>query len=170
MSRPDLTRVTPFYHKYIELVPEEDLTEAFHTNSKAFFDAVRRIPVDKQEYRYAEGKWTIKEILQHLIDAERVFSYRALCFARKDSKELPGFDENEYAARSKANNRNWSDLLNEFITLRSATQYLFHSFDDDQLDAAGVSGGGMSNYVLGIGFIILGHCNHHLKIIEERYL
>jgi hypothetical protein len=108
-------------------------------------------------------------MLQHIIDAERIFCYRALCFARKDTTPLPGFDENTYAANSKSENRKWKSLVNEFMVVRWSTENLFSSFDAEQLESGGTSGG-KSNYVMAIGFIIAGHANHHMKVIEERYL
>ena len=114
MARPDLATISHYYHNYINQVPENDLREAFKKESPlsiAFFES---IPADKQDHRYAEGKWSIKEIVQHLIDAERVFSYRALSFARKDQTPLPGFDENDYAENTKMDNRKWADVLEEF--------------------------------------------------------
>ena len=93
MPRPDLSRVPEFYHNYINQVPDNDLMEAFKNGTASLVQLFETIPPSKQDYRYAEGKWTIKEVLQHVIDAERVFAYRALCFARKDTTSLPGFDE-----------------------------------------------------------------------------
>ena len=170
MPRPDLNRVHPFYHNYISLVTEEELLKSFELNEVLFFNFLKGIPEAKHDYRYAEGKWTIKEMLQHLMDAERVFAYRALCFARKDSQVLPGFDENEYARQSLAHSRKWEEMTDEFFNLRKATHAMFASFSKEQLNASGISGGGMNNYVLGIGFVMLGHCNHHKRILEERYL
>jgi len=96
--RPDLSRVGNFYHNYINLVTQDDLVEAFDIQSASFIRFLETIAPDKYDYRYADGKWTIRELLQHIIDAERIFSYRALRFARKDSTPLPGFDENLFAA------------------------------------------------------------------------
>ena len=100
--RPDLSRVGNFYHNYINLVTEDELAEAFDKESASFVRFLDTIPAEKYDYRYAEDKWTIKEVLQHIIDAERIFSYRALRFARKDKTPLPGFDENSFAAASNA--------------------------------------------------------------------
>src|SRR6476660_1020172 len=102
MPRPDLTRVPDHFHKYINQVEEDDLVKAFKKQTRSFLKFLDEIPKNKRGYRYAEDKWTIKEVLQHIIDAERIFAYRALCFARKDATPLPGFDENSYAANSKA--------------------------------------------------------------------
>lgn len=169
MPRPDLSRVPQFYHNYINQVNEDNLMQAFKNNSTAMLSFLKSIPVEKQHYRYADGKWSIKEVVQHIIDAERIFTYRALRFARKDKTSLPGFDENLFTENSKADNRNWDDLIDEFAAVRRATEILFASFDEEQLNAEGFSNNN-SNYVLGIGFISVGHSNHHRNIIEERYL
>jgi len=167
--RPDLSRVPAFYHNYISYVPGDDLVEAFHSQTPAFIQFIESIPPDKYDYRYADGKWTVKEVLQHIIDAERIFSYRALRFARKDPTFLPGFDENAFADNAEAGKRDWNNLVEEFKSVRMSTEYLFASFDDDQLNAAGTSNNN-SIYVLGIGFIVIGHSMHHVKVLKERYL
>ena len=169
MARPDLSRVPEFYHGYINAVPEKNLMPALLNQTAPFFKLLKKIPTDKHNYRYAKGKWTIKEMLQHMIDTERIFAYRALCIARQETASLPGFDENRYADNSKANKRNWNDLVAEFKAVRQSTEILFASFDKKQLDSNGISNG-RSVYVLGIGFVIVGHVNHHVKILHERYL
>lgn len=169
MSRPDFSRVPDFFHKYINQVTEDDLMTAINNNTGSMMAFLNSIPVQKHDYRYAENKWTIKEVLQHIIDAERIFIYRALRFARKDTTPLPGFDENLFAENAKADKRKWNDLVNEFAAVRKSTEMLFSSFDNEQLESEGHSNG-HSNYVLGMGFICVGHCTHHKKVIEERYL
>jgi len=169
MARPDLTRVPEYYHKYIDQVKEDDLAKAFKKQTRSFLKFLDEIPKKKRDYRYAEDKWTVKEVLQHIIDAERVFAYRALCFARKDTTPLPSFDENNYAASAKVGNRKWKELVDEFATVRRSTEILFNSFDEEQLDSTGTASG-KSVYVMGIGYIIAGHGNHHVNIIKERYL
>ncbi len=169
MPRPDLTRVPDFYHNYINQAKGNDLMKVLRKQTGSFLQFLKKIPKDKRNYRYAEGKWTIKELLQHIIDAERIFAYRALCFARKDATPLPSFDENSYAANAKGESRKWKDLVNEFLVVRWSTEYLFDSFDDEQLETAGTASG-KSNYVLAIGFIIAGHANHHINVMKERYL
>ena len=167
--RPDLSRVGTWYHNYINLVPEDDLLEAFKKESVSMVRSLETIPPDKYDYRYADGKWTIKEVLQHIIDAERVFAYRALRFARKDATPLPGFDENTFAAASKADTRSWDKLVEEFKVVRRSSELLFNSFDEEQLESNGISSNS-PNYVLAVGFIIIGHAIHHQKIVKERYL
>ena len=169
MPRPDLTRVPEYYHDYINQAEGDDLMGSLKKQSRSFIRFLEKIPKKKRNFRYDEGKWTIKEVLQHIIDTERVFAYRALCFARKDATPLPGFEENSYAANAKADQRKWKDLVNEFEAVRQSTELLFSSFDDEQLETAGTASG-KSNYVLAIGFIIAGHANHHIKITKERYL
>src|SRR6188474_1273796 len=169
MPRPDLSRVPEFYHGYISKVKDDDLMSGLKSSTKNLFDLLKSIPPEKYDYRYAEGKWTIKEVIQHLIDAERVFTYRALRFARKDDTPLPGFDENLFAQTANANKRKWNDLIEEFSALRKASEAMFASFDNEQLEAEGVSNE-TPIYVLGIGYIVAGHANHHCQILKERYL
>jgi len=167
--RPDLNKVPSYFHNYINQVEENSLDQAFRKQGSSMIRFFESIPESKVDYRYAEGKWSIREMLQHIVDAERVFSYRALCFARKDSTPLPGFDENIYAENSKAEKRDWNELIDELRVVRHGTELLFDSFDEEQLAAEG-NASGKQNYVLGIGFIIVGHVTHHVKILKERYL
>lgn len=154
---------------YISEAGDEDLQTTLHTQADKAKQLFNSINEEKSLYKYAEGKWTIKELLQHLIDAERVFTYRALAFARNDKNILPSFDENEYAGNSNANARVWQHLINEFNLVRQSTEYLFNSFSEEALQQIGKA----SNYTISVsslGFVIAGHLNHHLKIIKERYL
>ncbi len=169
MPRPDLSRVPEWYHRYIAQVVGDDLMPVLKKQSISFSEFLLQLPVEKRDYRYGPGKWTIKEVLQHILDAERVFAYRALCIARGEQQPLPGFDENSYAEHSRAEARKWEDLLEEFRVTRRSTEILFASFDESQLEAAGTASG-KPVYVRGIGFVIAGHLEHHLNIIKERYL
>ena len=169
MSKPDLSRVPDFFHKYINQVKEDDLMTAFNNQSASMFSFLGSIPKVKHDFAYDKDKWTIKELLQHMIDAERVFAYRALTFSRKDQNNLPGFDENAWAPESNATARKWEDMIEEFKAVRRSTEYLFSSFNASQLDSTGKANN-HPIYVLGIGYICVGHCNHHLAILKERYL
>ena len=169
MPRPDLSRVPEFYHGYISKVKEDNLMAGLKSSTKDLFELLKSIPAEKRDYRYADGKWTIKEVVQHMLDGERVFTYRALRFARKDDTPLPGFDENLFAQTANADKRNWNDLVEEFAALRKASEAMFGSFDTEQLDRSGIASES-STYVLGIGYIVAGHVNHHCGIIKERYL
>lgn len=169
MARPDLSLVPAFYHNYINQVLGDDLMKAFKKESPELFHFIESIPVEKYDYRYADGKWTLRELVQHLIDAERIFAYRALRFARKDITPLPGFDENIYAKTAKADKRGWEDLTDEFKVVRKSSEYLFGSFDEDQLNSTGTSNNN-SITVIGLGYIVIGHPIHHMNIIKQRYL
>lgn len=169
MARPDLSRVPEFYHGYIKTVKEDDLMAGLRSSTKGLFDLLKSIPKEKYDHKYAEGKWTIKEVVQHMLDGERVFAYRALRFARKDDTPLPGFDENLFAQTAKADKRSWDDIVEEFAALRKANEIMFASFDNEQLNCSGIASEN-STYVLGIGYILAGHVNHHCGVIKERYL
>jgi hypothetical protein len=169
MPKPDLAAVPPFYHNYILQVEEENAADAIDVHMVETPAFLESIPPEKWEYAYAPEKWTVKEVVQHLIDAERVFAYRALRFARKDHTPLPGFDENMFAANSLANKRQPGELLEELKTLSLSSYQFFKSLDQDQLEYTGISNGN-SISVNAIGFIIAGHARHHIKIIKERYL
>ena len=158
-----------FYKSYIQALEDVELIEELEISLHDFIRFVQNIPMDKFDYRYAEGKWTIKEIIQHLIDSERVFSYRALRISRNDKTPLPGFDENEYVANSNGNKRNLQGLLTELAVVRQATLSLFNSFSQEQLQYVGIASDNEVS-VRAIGFIIIGHQKHHQKIFAERYL
>ena len=169
MPKPDLTAVPAWYHGYINLVKEDDVHQAIKANTEASLSFFRSIPGEKWMHRYAVGKWSIKEMLQHIIDAERIFSYRALCFARKDKTPLPGFEENDYAAASNADKREKEELITEFEAVRKSIEQLFASFDEEQLSSTGISNNNRIS-VNAIGFIIPGHVQHHVNVLKERYL
>jgi hypothetical protein len=158
-----------FYQGYINNAKGDDVLKALKKSTKGFNKFIDKIPKKKINFSYAKGKWTIKELLQHIIDAERVFTYRALRFARKDATPLQSFDENKWTANANINNRKWNDLINEFNAVRKSTEILFASFNDDQLLSTGTASDNTIN-VLALGFICAGHVEHHINIIKERYL
>jgi len=166
--RPALETIPQPFHRYVNLVQEDDVRSAFGGQEEVM-NFFRSLPSDKHNYRYAAGKWTLKEMLQHIIDAERVFCYRALVFARNDTVELPSFDEDAYALNSNASSRDWDDLLEEFNQLRSSSMKMFTSFNEDQLNASGIASKN-SITVLGLGYVIVGHVLHHVNVIRERYI
>lgn len=166
----DSTEYAPYQASYIAGVSDEyTLTEELEISLHNFIKFVQDIPMAKHDYRYAEGKWAIKDIIQHVIDCERVFSYRALRFSRNDSTELPGFDENSYANTANAENRTIKDLLTELSALRHANIFLFKSFNAEDFMKKGLASG-YTVSVRAFGFLIIGHQNHHIKIFKERYL
>ena len=158
-----------FNSTYINAVEEVSLIEGLEKGLDQMVSFMERIPFEKLGYRYAERKWTIKDIIQHVIDAERIFSYRALRIGRGDKTPLAGFEENDYVPNAMANTKSLETLLAEFQFVRNSTLCLFKSFSEEQLTYLGTASNN-SISVRAIGFIILGHQNHHLKIIKERYL
>lgn len=169
MPKPSPSDYPVYFQQYIDQVPETDLITAMTIQTRELESFLSTIPEEKSLFAYEAGKWSIKELLQHIIDTERIFCYRALCIARGEKVNLPGFDENEYAANSHANERKWDDLVKEFAAVRYATELLFKSFTNEALDSIG-SSNNKSISVSSIGFIITGHYYHHKKILLERYL
>lgn len=159
-----------FYVNYINHVKCLDIVEALEENLSDFVDFIQdNIPENKYLYRYQPEKWSIQEVVQHIIDAERIFAYRALRIARFDATPLHGFEENDYVKVSDADHRSMDDLLQEFVLVRKATIKLFESFSEEMLLHKGTA----SNHpisVRALGYIIAGHCIHHQKVIKERYL
>ena len=169
MSRPAEGEFLPYYQRYIDKAKGETIAEVISNHSQEINNFISSLPESKADYAYAEGKWTIKELVQHLIDAERVFVYRAMRFARKDSLPLQGFDEDMYAKNSFAAERNWKDLLDEFFALRSSSDIFLRSLNKEQLSCSGTANNtGMS--VNAIAFVVYGHIIHHIEVIKERYL
>ncbi len=159
-----------FYQGYVHLAPEGFTIEnALKQSFEAFFNYFNCLNDTKAAYSYAPGKWTLKEVLVHCIDTERIMSYRALRFARNDQTELPGFEQDDYVPHSNSNSRNLSDIIEEYKALRQSTIHLFKSFNDDVLMRIGVANSQPIS-VRALGFIISGHELHHLKVCEERYL
>ena len=169
MKNLEINEFSPYYENYIKLVPGNNINKELIRQKEELLHFYKLIPVFKQEYKYAEGKWTIKDIILHLIDAERIFAYRALRISRSDTTPLPGFDENDYVGMANANDREFESLLSEFETVREATISLFASFTDLDLLRLGTASNA-SVSVRAIGYIILGHELHHKNIILERYL
>lgn len=169
MPRPLSTDFPAYYAKYILKVDADTVSEAVAVYSKSLIDFFTNLPEAKAEFRYAPGKWTVKELLQHIVDTERIMSYRLLCIARKDKTPLPSFDENNYAAHSAANERSLASIKEEFIAVRKATDSLIASLQEPQLSEVGIA----SNLPVtanAIGFIIFGHILHHKQVLEEKYL
>jgi len=170
VTKLESSEYASFYGTYIDAVSNEySLIEELEISVHRFIKFVREIPMDKFDYRYAEGKWTIKDIIQHLIDSERIFAYRALRIARNDKTPLPGFEENDYAAVANSDQRNIQSLLTEFATVRQSNIFLFQGFSEVEMLRIGTASGKQIS-VRALGLIIIGHQNHHQRIFEERYL
>ncbi len=170
IAKPEAGEYVPYTIMYIGLLPDDGLVlKHLEDNLKATKDFILSLPEEKLTYRYAEGKWTIKEILVHIIDDERIYAYRALRFARNDKTDLPGFEQDDYALHSGANERDINDILKEFDTVRHATISLFEGFDHEALLRAGVADGKVMS-VRAAAYHIAGHEMRHINIIRERYL
>lgn len=165
----NLDTVPHFYKNYVKQVEETDLIQALRISGHRTLELLHTIPDTKSDFRYAEGKWTIRELLCHMIDAERIFAYRALRFARNDKTALAGWEENDYAPQANASGRSMQKIAAEMAHLRSATIDLFEGFTPDMLSRKGVANNNELS-VVALGFIIAGHEMHHCHILKERYL
>ena len=155
---------------YIDLLPDDDqILEHLRHSLEEIRATILDLPEGKLRYRYADGKWTIKEILVHIMDDERIYSYRALRFARNDPTELPGFEQDDYTPYTGANDRSLDDIFAEYESIRQATLTLFNSFDDAALLRSGTADGHQVT-VRALAYHLAGHERHHMNIIRERYL
>lgn len=160
----------PFYKPYIDILDEQKgMIEQLEYSLKLFENTLYDIDEVKGDYSYAAGKWSLKELVQHLIDTERVFVYRALRFSRKDTTPLSGFEHNAYVVNYEVGSRNFKVMLDEFCFLRRSTIMMFQGIDEPELDLKGPVEGKFIS-VRALGHICSGHVLHHLKIISERYL
>ena len=159
----------PFYEPYIKALGDVDLMEQLRKQKENFPQFVGSIPEDKWHYSYGEGKWTIAEVLVHILDAERVFQYRALRFARNDQTNLPGFDQDAYVPNSGADKMTKEEVIEEYRVVRASTIALFSHFDRDILKKRGRANNAEMS-VGALGFIICGHQRHHRNVIRSRYL
>jgi hypothetical protein len=167
--RPSPGTYPAYFENYIPLVKQNSVMEAFDQNWKELNEFVSKIPIQKENYAYGPGKWTIKQVIHHLADTERIMTYRALRFARKDPQQPLPFEEDLYAANSELQNRDLKDIMAEFETIRKASVSLFRTFSGETLQRSGTTGGGNCT-VLALGFMVCGHAVHHMNVIRERYL
>ncbi|MEX1001249.1 MAG: DinB family protein [Crocinitomicaceae bacterium] len=168
MKKEDIQLVPDYYQRYIDLVPDVNLIDALPEGGiKLFTDRMN----DLQKLgvkTYAKGKWTIHEMLEHLMDTERIFQARALRFARNDTTELAGYDENAYVKAARSNEIPLGKLLMQYIAVRGSTLAMFSNFNKEELMRSGRANG-QEISVLAIGFILIGHPIHHFKVLEEKY-
>lgn len=166
---PTLYAQAPAYcHYYFDLIESDNLIQEFEKNLRFVQNLIRSIPAEKADFAYAADKWTIKEVLRHIIETERIYSYRALRFSRSDSTELPGFEENDYIDQAREMQYDLNALEEEFTAVRMSTMYLYKTMTESMLDFKGIAN--KVNYTpRTIGFMIIGHAIHHCKIIQERY-
>jgi len=158
-----------YVQRYLDNIPSENWLEELKKSGEKTTEIYSKLTEEQSNFAYAEGKWTLKELLLHLSDTERVFQYRILAFARGDQNELPGFDEELYANQSFANERSLESLLEEYKLARKSSQVLLETMNSSALKNIGTANGNQIS-VETIGKLIVGHNYHHLNIIEERYL
>ena len=167
--KPDLNTIPEFYREYIQSVLDADYLDLL---GNVYADAINiliDISEEKANYAYAEGKWTIKDILQHIIDSERIFTYRMVAISRREKQAILGYDHNDYVACAKAKNRSFNSLLKEYKNLHQSTNDLIASFSAEMLQMAG-NANGSNMKVIDLIYINAGHQKHHIKILKERYL
>jgi hypothetical protein len=167
-TRPAASEYAPFYHGYVEAVPDGDIVELLRSGGRELVEAIGRIPEDRGGFRYGPEKWSIREVLGHLIDAERIFSYRALRVGRGDRTPLASFDENAYVKTAGSDARTIADLVRELAAVREATVLLFESLPDEAWGERGAASGNDVS-LRALAYITAGHARHHLRILRERY-
>jgi hypothetical protein len=169
MHRPESTEYAPYYERYISLVAGADILETLAAQPDEIRALLATLPEEKGNYRYAEGKWTIKELISHIIDGERIFSYRALRISRGDKTPIEGFEQDDYIANSNANNRTFADLLDEFTLERQANIHLIKNISAVGAEEMGTASGNPVS-ARAIAYIMAGHVRHHIGVLKEKYL
>jgi uncharacterized damage-inducible protein DinB len=170
IKKPAAGEFAPYAAMYIDLLPDDGLVlkhlEENHETAKSI---VNSLPPEKLLYRYAENKWTIKEVLVHIIDDERIYAYRAMCFARGEQTSLPGFEQDDYALNSGANERDISNIMEEYEAVRKSTIAMVNGFTDTDLAKTGTANNHKGS-VRGLIYHLAGHERHHLNLIRSKYL
>lgn len=168
MKKSDIKVSPEYFQMYLDLAPDADLIEALPEGGiKLFTDNLTKLQ-KLGDKTYAEGKWTVHQLIEHCMDTERIFQERALRFARNDKTKLPGFDENAYVDSARSNDWTINRLLMQYIAVRGSTLALFSNFNEEELQRTGVAGGKEVS-VLALGFILIGHPIHHFNVLVERY-
>ena len=168
-ARPEVNEYDPYYQKYIDRVPNGDIAAILDSQIEGTLSFLRGVTEKKAGYAYAAGKWTVKEVLGHLIDTERIFVYRALCIGRNDKSWLPGFDQDDYVANANFNARTLQSLIDEWAGVRRATVHLFKNFTDDEWRRRGIANQKEIS-TRALAYNIAGHELHHVEILKSRYL
>ena len=169
MRRPEASEYAPFYAGYVKLVEGDDVLRALESQIAESLALLRGVTEEATFARYAPGKWSVREVVGHVIDGERIFAYRALRFARADKTPLPGFEENDYVPAARFERRRWPDLLEEWEAVRRATVLLFRGFDEEAWTRVGTASGKEMS-VRALAFAIAGHERHHMGVLRTRYL
>ncbi len=167
-ERPKENEYPQFYAGYVARVPETDVLETLREQPKELKRIADSVGPDKERFRYAPDKWSVREIFGHLVDAERFFGHRAFCISRSDPNPLPGFDENTYVARSSYDSRPLADLVKDFALLREANSRHLETLEASAFSREGVANGAKVT-VRALAYIMTGHARHHLAVLRERY-
>jgi hypothetical protein len=169
MKRPEKSEYPAYHEQYINLIQTDNVLRPLESQMLEMQALVSDLPSEKEDYAYAPGKWTIKEVIGHLIDCERIFGYRILRFARGDNQALAGFNDQEYVPAGKFNKRSFYDLAHEFSVLREGNIILFKSLDEEALSRSGKANDSELT-VRAYFYFIAGHSAHHVRTIKTRYL
>lgn len=167
--RPEADEFTSYYQRYVDRVPEGDVVRTLDEQIIETLAMLASVPEERGNFRYAEGKWSLRQVVGHMCDVERIFVYRATRFARNDRTELPGFDENEYVANARFDDRTIASLADELEAVRWASVAFFDSLSDDELMRRGVANNAPVT-VRALAWITAGHERHHAEILRTRYL
>ncbi|MCY7348060.1 MAG: DinB family protein [Pyrinomonadaceae bacterium] len=167
-ARPEKDEYAEFYETYVSLVEETDIISALQNQPEDLKRLLAEVSAEEENFRYAEDKWSIRELLGHVVDGERVFSYRALRISRHDTTPLAGFEENFYVANSNFPNIKLADLIEEFTLLRQSNVFLFKSLTGEMWKKTGTASDAVIS-VSALAFIMVGHVRHHARILRERY-
>lgn len=168
-QKPEETEYLPYYGRYISLVQDGDILELLSKQLDETLPLLRSIPQSQASFRYAPDKWSINELVGHLIDSERIFAYRALRFARNDQTPVPGYEQDDYVRNASFNDWSLSELIDEFECVRRSTIFLFKHLNSDAWTRTGVANGSEAS-VRALAYIIAGHELHHRGILRSRYL
>ena len=168
-SRPDPSEYAPYAEVYVSRVPDGNFVEFLEAQTRRIFPELRAVTEQQSLLRYAPGKWSLRESFLHVVDAERIFTYRALRIARNDQTDLPGFEQDDYIAPSEAADRTWSSIIDELQAVRASTIQLFRNLPAAAWTRTG-SANGRKASVRGLAYITAGHVEHHISLLHERYL
>lgn len=167
--RPNKGDYPEYAQKYIDLIEGDDIIWILHQTSKEMSDVINSFPQSKGDYSYAEEKWTVKQVIGHLSDTDRIFAYRALAIARGESQPLPSFDQDLYVERGNFNSKNLAEISYEYRLTRESNLLLYRSFDKSVYQNRGIAAGSEVT-LLGILFMVAGHQKHHINTLKEKYL
>jgi hypothetical protein len=169
LRRPDTSEYAPYFIPFVQLVPEGSLIDIYERQTESALALLQAVDEERQLFRYAEGKWTLKEVLGHIIDSDRIFSYRILRVGRGDPTALPGFDENLFTAGSNYNDRPWSDLLKEYEAVHRSTLCLYRGLANEAWTRQGTVSQ-VETTARALAYAGLGHELRHVETIRTKYL